>query len=252
MTITIAAPAESDGPGDHGDLGMQIIEILLETHEDYSDSQHRSGSKAQRVYGQIFADLPDRLRTGLAARRDDVDVRKVGHAGYQVPVIQRVLYFPWRPPGGARPEDVFFGGSTTREGLWRVRRETDALPLFGTDGMAQHEGSEDLVLERPTDTGVTVPIAEVLQASDETLRVVIVAMTSTSHQVDRIEWGEAVLGADGKLVWEPELLWDGTAGPGPASTNTASFDSGLPPRPPVSPRKRPQEGDTSAGTNSDA
>lgn len=252
MTTTITAPDDPNGPNRHGGLGTQIIEILLETHEDYSDSQHRSHSKAQRVYGQIFADLPDRLRAGLAARRDDVDVHKVGHAGYHVPVIEGVLYFPWRPPGGAKPEDVQFGGSTAREGLWRVRRETDALPLFGTSGMAQDNESYNLVLERPTGTDLTGPLAEVLQAGDETLRVVIVAMTSTSHQVDRIEWGDAVLGADGKLVWEPELLWDGTAGPGPASTNTASFDSGPPPRPPVSPRKPPKEGETSAGTNSDA
>lgn len=247
MAATIAEPIEPGGPESHGDLGAQIVEILLETHEDYSDSQHRSRSKAQRVYGQIFADLPDRLLTGLASRRNDVDIRKVGHAGYKVPVVGSVLYFPWRPPGGAKPEDVLFGGSTTREGLWRVRRDTDVLPLF------EENDGDGLVLDRPADINVTVPLAEVLQSRDESLRVVIVAMTSTSHQVDRIEWAEAVLGADRKLVWEPELLWDGATRPAPASSQTTSFDSGSVPRPVVSPRVRPEEeGDTPVGSAPDA
>lgn len=211
-----------------------IIEVMLEIHEDYADSQHRSRSKHQRVYGQIFADLPDRLRAGLVARRDDVDIRKVGHAGYQVPVIDGILYFPWLPPGGAKPEDVQFGGSITREGVWRVRRESDALPLFPTE-------RDDLVLDRESDAEATVTLAEVLAAGGQHLRVVIVAMTSSSHQVDRIEWGPAVLGAAGMLVWEPELLWDGTSRPAPVSTNTTAFDSGSSPRPVVSPRIRPEE-----------
>jgi hypothetical protein len=245
MTTTVAS-VEPEGPRDEHDLGQQIVEVMLEIHEDYADAQSRSGSKHQRVYGQIFADLPDRLRAGLLARRDDVDLRKVGHAGYQVPVIDGALYFPWRPPGGAKPEDVQFGGSTTREGLWRVRRESDALPLFD-------DRDDDLVLDRPADADDTDRLAALLAAAGEHLRVVIVAMTSSSHQVDRIEWGSATLTADGMLVWEPELLWDGSTRPAPASTDAPSFDSGEAPRPTVSPKVRPkEEGGTAAGPASDA
>ena len=233
MTTTTAVVVEPEEPVEEGDLGQQIVEVMLEIHAAYADSQHRSGSRHQRVYGQIFADLPDRLRGGLLMRRDDVDVRKVGHAGYQVPVIDGTLYFPWRPPGGARPEDVQFGGSVSRDGLWRVRRESDELPLFTVEG-------DDLVRDHPADPEMTDPLAELL-AAGEHLRVVIVAMTSSSHQVDCIEWGPASLNADGMLVWEPELLWDGTSGSGPADIGGSSFDSGQPPRPPVSPRVRPEQ-----------
>ena len=233
MTTTTAVVVESEEPVEEGDLGQQIVEVMLEIHAAYADSQNRSGSRHQRVYGQIFADLPDRLRGGLLMRRDDVDVRKVGHAGYQVPVIDGTLYFPWRPPGGARPEDVQFGGSVSRDGLWRVRRESDELPLFTVEG-------DDLVRDHPADPEMTDPLAELL-AAGEHLHVVIVAMTSSSHQVDSIEWGPASLNADGMLVWEPELLWDGTSGSGPADIGGSSFDSGQPPRPPVSPRVRPEQ-----------
>lgn len=232
MTTRTAA-AEPDDPEAEGDLGQQIIAVLLEIHKAYADSQHRSGSRHQRVYGQIFADLPDRLRLGLVKRRNDVDVRKVGHAGYQVPVIDGTLYFPWRPAGGARPEDVQFGGSISREGLWRVRRASDTLPLFTSEG-------DDLVLDHPADPDMTDPLSELL-AAGERLRVVIVAMTSSSHQVDRIEWGPATLNSAGMLVWDPEVLWDGTSGPGPASTSGSSFDSGPAPRPDVSPKVHPEE-----------
>lgn len=233
MTTTTAVVVEPEEPVEEGDLGQQIVEVMLEIHAAYADSQHRSGSRHQRVYGQIFADLPDRLRGGLLMRRDDVDVRKVGHAGYQVPVIDGTLYFPWRPPGGARPEDVQFGGSVSRDGLWRVRRESDELPLFAVEG-------DDLVRDHPGDPEMTDPLAELL-AAGEHLRVVIVAMTSSSHQVDCIEWGPASLNVAGMLVWEPELLWDGTSGSGPADIGGSSFDSGQPPRPPVSPRVRPEQ-----------
>ena len=231
MTTT-TTNAEPDEPEAEGDLGQQIVDVLLELHQDYSDAQHRIRSRHQRVYGQIFADLPDRLWLGLVMRRNDVDVRKVGHAGYQVPVIDGTLYFPWRPPGGARPEDVKFGGSISREGLWRVRRESDALPLFTSEG-------DDLVLDHLADPDID-PVAELL-AAGEHLRVVIVAMTSNSHQVDKIEAGPASLNADGKLIWDPEVLWDGTSSSGPASADGSSFDSGPAPQPPVSPRARPEE-----------
>lgn len=232
MTTTTAA-VEPEEPIERGDLGQQIIEVMLEIHAAYADSQQRLGSRHQRVYGLIFSDLPERLGGGLLMRRDDVEVRKVGHAGYQVPVINGTLYFPWRPPGGARPEDVQFGGSLSRERLWHVRRESDALPLFTVEG-------DELVSDHPADPEMADSLAELL-AVGEHLRVVIIAMTSSSYQAHRIEWGPASLNAAGMLVWEPELLWDGASGSGPADTGGSSFDSGQPPRPPVSPKVLPEQ-----------
>ena len=67
MTTTTAVVVESEEPVEEGDLGQQIVEVMLEIHAAYADSQHRSGSRHQRVYGQIFADLPDRLRDLIGA-----------------------------------------------------------------------------------------------------------------------------------------------------------------------------------------
>jgi hypothetical protein len=225
MADWTAAAEDSDGQGQRDDLRAQIIDILIEAHRDFAGGQRVTHSKSNRPYGTIYGDLPERLCAGLARVRNDVEVRKVGRAGYPIPVIRGVRYFPWRPPGGVRPDKAVFDVSGSREQLWRQRWNQDALPFNDPD--------DELVVDRGIAAETGEGVTELLRDQE---RVVVVAMTSNPAGVTCIEWAEATLSFDGRLVWEPVVIWSGDEDARPTEVNARPFDAGIVPTPGVRPR----------------
>lgn len=210
------------------DLTDRIVEALSEAHNDLAAAQAISRQEGQGVYAQIWRSVCVALSKKLSGRYD-VQLIKPGRAAYKVPVIGDVLLYPWRPAGGGEPTKVLFGTSSTRERLWSLPVIQEVLN-FETGDKFEDEAS--LAHRVPDEEASAADVFA--EAARLHLRVVVVAMTSDANRLRTIEWGEAVLEADGSLKWEShQVLFDGDAGSKPASTTPQAFGEGTPPSPGV-------------------
>lgn len=232
-------PLPDLGFRDPQDLATRIVEALSEAHDDLAAAQAISRQEGQGVYAQIWRSVCVALSKKLSGRYD-VQLIKPGRAAYKVPVIGDVVLYPWRPAGGGEPTKVLFGTSSTREQLWSLPVIQGVLNF---DTVHESEGEASLAHPLPDEDASAADVFA--EAARLHLRVVVVAMTSDANRLRTIEWGEAVLQADGALQWEShQVLYDSDAGTKPASTTPQAFSEGTPPSPGVQLKPRTEKSDS--------
>lgn len=179
-------------------LKSKLVDTIRAAHLRHVETQRVSGQVGQSHYGLIWKSLP--VDCVAAVQKHWVRATTVhpGRAGYQLPVLQGTVIFPWRPRGGGDPDTTPFVTGPSRAGLWALSPDPQGMLELGDLGA----DSPDAALE---DLREVVELAEAAH-----LRVVIVAVESDVSRLRQITWGVAEPALDGTVRFvEPETLYVG-------------------------------------------
>lgn len=216
-------PAELFGSPSE-DIRKDVFDLVKGCHERLSDSQDASGMRTRGVYGQIWRATLEDFEFALMKYPGAQQITPKG-ANYRVVAIGDTVIFPWR-----FAKDLSQSLQDTRFAVSDARLALFSLPF------SEPPAELDLGLyasgsELSPDDETTVVESD-LRTLLDSFRVVVVGFSSQPGRLHTVEWGEAMLGDEGYLVWaEHEQLMDSKATIQESMEEPQAFDEG--PVPPV-------------------
>lgn len=175
-----------------------ISAIIRDCHEKMANAQAEADMQHTGVYGQIWRKCLDEFVAVLGQLPSGEIIPR---RGYKLVSFNGVVLFPWRF-ARERSTDIRsrpFAVSDTRVSLFTQERDLGQQRL-------------DIEFEHPELTEEEREFLDVeAKALEETLsshHVVVVPYASNPSALHSIDWGEAILGADGYLTfaWMESLL----------------------------------------------
>lgn len=171
----------------------RVATLVAETHVALQDAQEVSGVRAQAVYGQFWRGIHERFEE--LGQFQNSFMQRPGNANYKLPVVNGVAMFPWRyaRDRNAVLTETVFTTSDARLAATRLRVDVQT--------------SLDVGFPDPGLTGEERELAAVVAAAPRSPavnggRLVVVAIASSMHSLDVVEWGEVELTETGYIRWK--------------------------------------------------
>lgn len=181
-------------------LKHKLVEKIVAAHRRHVEAQTVSGLADQSHYGLLWKALPQACTDAVLNHRISADTVSPGHLGYKLPVLDGTVIFPWRPRRGGDPTRTRFITNPSRGSVFNLMPNPQAMFALAETDVEVDESSDD-----------EVELHEVVDfASQEHLRVVVVAVESDATRLWRISWGGVKPNEDGTLRFvDPEVLFTG-------------------------------------------
>lgn len=199
-----------------------IVEVVRNVHDRFAEAHLVSGSKYAMAFGSQWRDLLDESHDALTG--SGFQSHRLTPGGHEVGVVNDSLVYVWRVPDDPNAVRDFASSPTRQSGF--IVPPPD--PMLWEPSLVEQESE---VTADSSDRAETVAL---MAAVCDTMPVVLVMVHSTPRQLQSVAWAVAVLDDDRKVqlrghevIWEPEILADGSA------SDVESFDSGAPVAPVV-------------------
>ena len=223
--------------GQHADHARDLlVKAVRYRHDRFAEAHVVSGSRYGNGFGAQWRDLLD--DTAEEFQGDGYQTHRLMPAGYKLPVVNNCLVYVWRMPESSRGVEAFASSPTRVNGFSAIPPHPMLLEP-GPGGVGEAVSDHDRYSSELTD---------VLKGAAGVARPLILVMVHSSpNQLQKIEWGVAKLNSQtGHVsVGDRATLWMAEPKAATPADHVASFDSGVPTRPVLEPRKQ-------EGTNPDA
>jgi hypothetical protein len=199
-------------------IRSRVAEMVIAEHMALQDAQDASGHRSQGVYGQFWRGMVEKFEE--FGDLPDATMVRPGEAPYRLPVINGVVLFPWRYAHNKQTEL----GAT-------LFVTSDARAHLPTMQLPEIQGALPLALPDPGLSEEEVQLLDALSPGNPEIgsnRLVLVAISSSFHDLSAAQWGEVTITGAGYLetvgYWENLLEVPPSR---PASTSPAgSFTDG--------------------------
>src|SRR5690606_20470134 len=182
--------------GPHGPtLRERIPQLVREAHAASVTSQESSGQQSAKTYGLVSTGILERFR--CFGEFAGATLISPGGATYWVPVMNHIAIFPWRfaDRPGKRMEDTTFSRSRARAELSKLPRQ----PIQGTLGF---DVSRSKPVPISNDPALASKVEGILNHPEvHAGGFVLVAISSSRHELYSVEWGLALPADENRLVW---------------------------------------------------